>query len=72
MGISHHRCVTRGCHIAVLASGVVPLCLAAFWFAWKKDFTKHVKVTRVLHPLWLYVSVTGVVVFAMLRPYYPS
>ena len=37
----------------------------------RKDFTKHTRVTRVLHPIWLYVSVTGVVVFLMLRPYYP-
>lgn len=68
----------RVVYLGVLAShvllsvGVVPLCLAAFYFAWKRDFTRHTKVTRVLHPLWLYVSVTGVVVFLMLRPYYPA
>jgi putative membrane protein len=66
----------RAVYLFILAShvllslGVVPLCLAAFWFAWKKDFTRHTRVTRWLHPLWLYVSVTGVVVFLMLRPYY--
>ncbi|MFZ5441844.1 MAG: DUF420 domain-containing protein [Myxococcota bacterium] len=54
----------------LLSIGVVPLSLAAFWFAWKQEFTRHTKVTRWLHPLWLYVSVTGVVVFLMLRPYY--
>jgi putative membrane protein len=52
--------------------GIVPMALAAFYFAWKRDFAKHKKVTRVLHPIWLYVSVTGVVVFLMLRPYYPA
>lgn len=55
----------------LLSMGIVPMALAAFYFAWKKDFAKHTKVTRVLHPIWLYVSVTGVVVFLMLRPYYP-
>ncbi len=49
---------------------VVPLSLSAFYFAFTKQFVKHVKVTRILHPVWLYVSVTGVVVFFMLRPYY--
>ena len=66
----------RAAYLAILAShvllsiGVVPLCLAAFWFAWKRDFSRHTRVTRWLHPIWLYVSVTGVVVFVMLTPYY--
>lgn len=55
----------------LLSAGVVPLALAAFYFAWRKDFRRHAKVTRVLHPVWLYVSVTGVVVYLLLRPYYP-
>ena len=56
----------------LLSIVIVPLCLSAFWFAWKKEFTRHTKVTRWLHPIWLYVSVTGVIVFLMLRPYYPA
>lgn len=56
----------------LLSIFVVPLSLTAFWFAWKQEFTRHAKVTRWLHPIWLYVSVTGVVVFLMLRPYYPA
>ena len=66
----------RAVYLFILAShvllsvGIVPLSLAAFWFAWKGEFGKHTRVTRVLHPIWLYVSVTGVVVFLMLRPYY--
>lgn len=56
----------------LLSLGIVPLCLAAFWFAWKREFKRHTRVTRWLHPIWLYVSVTGVVVFLMLRPYYPA
>lgn len=68
----------RTVYLAVLASHVllsvpiVPLALTAFYFAWQKDFVKHKKVTRWLHPIWLYVSVTGVVVFLLLRPYYPA
>jgi putative membrane protein len=55
----------------LLSMGIVPMALAAFYFAWRKDFAKHTRVTKVLHPVWLYVSVTGVVVYLMLRPYYP-
>jgi len=54
----------------LLSTVIVPLALSAFYFAWRRDFRKHTRVTRVLHPIWLYVSVTGVVVFLMLRPYY--
>lgn len=70
--------LVRTVYLVVLAShvllsvGIVPLSLAAFWFAWQRRFDRHVKVTRWLHPTWLYVSVTGVVVYFMLRPYYPA
>jgi putative membrane protein len=68
----------RTFYLALLASHVllsipvVPLALAAFYFAWRGDFARHRRVTRVLHPAWLYVSVTGVLVFFMLRPWYPA
>ncbi len=52
----------------VLASmTVLPLALTAFFFAARREFARHTKVTRVLWPIWLYVSVTGVVVFFMLH-----
>lgn len=66
----------RVAYLAILASHillsipVVPMCLAAFYFAFQQRFQTHKKVTRVLFPIWLYVSVTGVVVFAMLRSAY--
>ncbi|MFT3923391.1 MAG: DUF420 domain-containing protein [Myxococcales bacterium] len=52
----------------LLSIGVVPLALTAFYFAWRKRFATHAKVARVLFPIWLYVSVTGVVIYFMLRP----
>lgn len=52
----------------ILSIGVVPLALSAFYFAYRKRFDVHKKVTRLLLPIWLYVSVTGVVIFFMLRP----
>ena len=51
----------------VLSMAVVPMALSAFYFAWKKRFATHKKVTRLLAPIWLYVSVTGVVIYFMLR-----
>ena len=50
----------------LLSMAVVPLALGAFWFAWRKRFETHKKITRALLPIWLYVSVTGVVVYWML------
>ena len=51
----------------LLSIAVVPLALSAFWFAFRQSFVNHKRVTRVLTPVWLYVSVTGVVIFFMLR-----
>ena len=66
----------RGVYLLLLATHVilsipvVPMCLAAFYFAFKRRFTTHKKITRILFPIWLYVSVTGVLVFFMLRSAY--
>lgn len=51
----------------ILSLPVVPLALLAFYFAYRKDFARHRRVTRFLAPIWLYVSVTGVLVFLILR-----
>ena len=51
----------------LLSLPVVPLVLTSFWFALRGDFAKHKRVTRFTLPIWLYVSVTGVLVFVMLR-----
>ncbi len=53
----------------LLSMAVVPLLLTALWFAFTKRFELHKKVTRKLFPLWLYVSVTGVLIFFFLRGY---
>ncbi len=49
-----------------LATLIVPFILAALWFAYKRNFVRHTKITRWLLPVWLYVSVTGVVIYFML------
>ena len=50
----------------ILAMAVVPLVLRTLWLAYKKRFDAHRKIARVTFPVWLYVSVTGVVVYVML------
>lgn len=68
----------RGLYLLILASHVllsmpvVPMALVSFYFASRKEFTRHRKVTRWLAPIWVYVSVTGVVVFFMLRGSVPA
>jgi putative membrane protein len=68
----------RGLYLTILASHVllsmpvVPLALVAFYFAWRQQFARHRKVTRWLAPIWVYVSVTGVVIFFMLRGSAPA
>lgn len=50
----------------VLALAVVPMVLRTFFLAWKERFEEHRRWARVTMPLWLYVSMTGVVVYWML------
>lgn len=56
----------------LLSMPVVPMALVAFYFAFRQQLDRHRRVTRWLAPIWLYVSVTGVLVFAMLRGSLPS
>jgi len=51
----------------VLSAVALPLVLTSFLFSLTGRFAKHKKVSRFTFPLWLYVSVTGVLVFLMLR-----
>jgi putative membrane protein len=54
-----------GTHMT-LAILVVPLVIVALVAAWRKRFARHRAVARWTFPIWLYVSVTGVVVYVML------
>jgi putative membrane protein len=50
----------------VLAAAVAPMAIVTLYRAWKGNFEKHRKLARITLPIWLYVSVTGVVVYLML------
>ena len=53
----------------VLSIAALPLVLTALFFALRGRFLMHRRVARVTFPIWLYVSVTGVVVFEFLKTY---
>jgi len=50
----------------VLAVATVPLVLRTLFLARRSRFIEHRKIARVTFPVWMYVSVTGVVVYVML------
>ncbi len=49
---------------------VVWFVLRAVYFALTKQFVRHRETVRWAYPIWLYVSVTGVIVYALISPYY--
>lgn len=51
----------------LLSMAVLPLALSAFYFALRGRLERHRPIGRLLFPLWLYVSVSGVAIFFMLR-----
>lgn len=53
----------------VLSAFVIPLVLTSFYFAYAGKFTTHRKMSRWTFPIWLYVSVTGVVIYLILNAY---
>ena len=62
----------------ILAALVLPLVLLSFYYGLKTQapnghvyYQKHKKLTRWSFPIWLYVTITGVVVYVMISPYYP-
>ena len=55
----------------LLSAVIIPLVL----FTWLRGFTmqveKHRRIARITWPLWMYVTLTGVIVYLMISPYYP-
>jgi putative membrane protein len=54
----------------VLAAVSLPFILLTFCYGFTNHFTKHKKLSRKIFPVWLYVAVTGPVVYLLLSPYY--
>jgi putative membrane protein len=55
----------------VFAIVIVPMVLISLSRAMQEKFTQHKKIARITMPLWMYVSLTGVLVYLMISPYYP-
>lgn len=66
----------RGLYFSVLISHIflaaiiVPLALFTIYRSWTGDFAKHRKIARWTFPIWMYVAVTGVLVYWFMSPYY--
>jgi uncharacterized membrane protein YozB (DUF420 family) len=54
----------------VLAATIPPLAGVTLWRAYRRRFDRHMKIARWTLPLWLYVSITGIVVYWMLYQLY--
>jgi putative membrane protein len=54
----------------LLSVAVIPVVLFTYLFAWEGKYEKHKKWTRFAFPIWLYVAVTGVIVYFMISPFY--
>lgn len=54
----------------VLSVLVIPIVLFAYLHAWKGDYEKHKKWVKFAFPIWLYVAITGVIVYLMISPFY--
>jgi putative membrane protein len=54
----------------LLSIVVIPLVLISYLKASQSDFVSHKKIAKITFPIWLYVAVTGVIVYLMISPYY--
>lgn len=54
----------------VLSVIIIPLVLFSFVRALAEQFDKHKKIAKITFPIWLYVAVTGVIIYVMISPYY--
>jgi putative membrane protein len=56
----------------VLAALAAPLAGSMFWFAARRNWDRHRRVARVTLPIWLYTSITGVLIYYMLHVWFRS
>lgn len=54
----------------ILSILVIPLVLITYVRAWAEKFDRHKKIARITFPVWLYVALTGVLVYILISPYY--
>jgi putative membrane protein len=54
----------------ILSIIIIPLVLITYVRALAQRFDAHKKIAKITFPIWLYVAVTGVIVYLMIAPYY--
>ena len=54
----------------LLSIAIIPMVLITYVRALSEKFDKHKKIAKITFPIWLYVAVSGVVVYLMISPYY--
>lgn len=54
----------------MLSIVIIPLVLKTYARAYLKKFEQHRKIAKITFPIWLYVAITGVIVYLMISPYY--
>jgi len=54
----------------LLSIAIIPMVLFTYVRALSEQFDRHRKLARITFPIWLYVAITGVVVYLMISPYY--
>ena len=68
-GIRYFYLTMLATHI-ILAAIILPFILITSYRSLSGDYAAHKKIARITFPIWLYVSVTGVLVYLMISPYY--
>ena len=54
----------------ILSIALIPMVLTSYVRAIQKQFDPHKKIGKITFPIWLYVTITGVIVYIMISPYY--
>lgn len=54
----------------ILSIAIIPMVLITYVRALSGNFDRHKKIAKITFPIWLYVAITGVVVYLMISPYY--
>ena len=54
----------------ILSVALIPMVLISYVRAIQKQFKYHKKIAKITFPIWLYVTITGVIVYIMISPYY--
>lgn len=54
----------------LLSVAIIPLVLISYVRAISQQFTAHRKIARITFPIWLYITITGVIIYLMISPYY--